>query len=485
MIYRLFYPMLVFKAVGMIFLILFAGIGLGPDEAQYWTWSRHLDFGYYSKPPGVAWQIFLTTALFGSTEFGVRMSAVILGTLFAWAVYRLGLQAGCSRNTASLAGMMAALTPLGFFSTFLAITDGGLLVFWTLALGELVKAKVDHQEPNYVRFGLYIACGALFKWPIYLLWLIAFIEQRSRKMITGLLISLLGLFPAVFWNATHQFATFKHVFTIVQGGNDGGSAGNPLEFIGSQAAIISPIIFILGISAFFFWKAQSKSVKFLGSVSLGIILAYVAYSFFKKGQGNWCLFAYPSLFVFIAAVFSEGKRRWLVFGGLGLSVALVLAAFMIPKMQQKILIPWKLNPFRHNVGWDALSKALEQVKTGPSFFFADKYQNSSILSFYAPGQPEAYFLNLSGARKNQFSYWPAPEAGKNGIFVAVENGTDLDKKMHNLEEHYLQALAPYFARIHAPKRVTLFRVDGKSVKEALIFYCEAFTGNMPIEPEKY
>ncbi|MFZ5728103.1 MAG: 4-amino-4-deoxy-L-arabinose transferase, partial [Pseudomonadota bacterium] len=24
---------------------------LYPDEAQYWLWSRTLDFGYFSKPP--------------------------------------------------------------------------------------------------------------------------------------------------------------------------------------------------------------------------------------------------------------------------------------------------------------------------------------------------------------------------------------------------------------------------------------------------
>jgi hypothetical protein len=40
--------------------------GLYPDEAQYWFWAKHLAFGYYSKPPLVAWLIALTTALFGN-----------------------------------------------------------------------------------------------------------------------------------------------------------------------------------------------------------------------------------------------------------------------------------------------------------------------------------------------------------------------------------------------------------------------------------
>src|ERR1700680_1577978 len=39
--------------------------GLYPDEAQYWFWAQHLELGYYSKPPLVAWLIALTTTMLG------------------------------------------------------------------------------------------------------------------------------------------------------------------------------------------------------------------------------------------------------------------------------------------------------------------------------------------------------------------------------------------------------------------------------------
>ena len=29
-------------------------LDLSEDESHYWEWSRHLDYGYYSKPPGIA-----------------------------------------------------------------------------------------------------------------------------------------------------------------------------------------------------------------------------------------------------------------------------------------------------------------------------------------------------------------------------------------------------------------------------------------------
>src|SRR5947207_7317897 len=63
--------------------------GLYPDEAQYWFWAQHPDFGYYSKPPLVAWLIALTTALFGDGEFAVRLSAPLLHAGAAAIVYAI------------------------------------------------------------------------------------------------------------------------------------------------------------------------------------------------------------------------------------------------------------------------------------------------------------------------------------------------------------------------------------------------------------
>ena len=46
--------------------IHFAKIDLVLDEAQYWTWSRELAFGYFSKPPMIAWVIRGSTKICGN-----------------------------------------------------------------------------------------------------------------------------------------------------------------------------------------------------------------------------------------------------------------------------------------------------------------------------------------------------------------------------------------------------------------------------------
>ena len=54
------------------------------DEAQYWFWGQNLDFGYYSKPPLIAWLIRFVTDLANSSDaFWVRVPAPFLHGLTA------------------------------------------------------------------------------------------------------------------------------------------------------------------------------------------------------------------------------------------------------------------------------------------------------------------------------------------------------------------------------------------------------------------
>jgi hypothetical protein len=75
-----------------------SGASLHVDEAQYWDWSRHLAWGYYSKPPLVAALIAASTALFGDAEHGVRALAMLCWVLAG------GVLALLARSVAAAAG---------------------------------------------------------------------------------------------------------------------------------------------------------------------------------------------------------------------------------------------------------------------------------------------------------------------------------------------------------------------------------------------
>ena len=67
-----------------------ARIDLVLDEAQFWTWSRELAFGYFSKPPVIAWVIRGASELCGDSEACIRSASPVLYTLAAFMLYLTG-----------------------------------------------------------------------------------------------------------------------------------------------------------------------------------------------------------------------------------------------------------------------------------------------------------------------------------------------------------------------------------------------------------
>lgn len=491
---------LALKAFFILWVISTERIGLGPDEAQYWTWSQSLDWGYYSKPPGIAWQIWLGTKLWGNTEFGVRFFAVFVGALLPLLVYRLARACDLLPHTAFWAGMIMAFSPLGVMGSLLAITDGGMMLFWTAACIIFVEAIDRQKTPSYLLIGLCILLGALFKWPIYIFWLwvlIAFVYfpfLRSKRLFVGIGISLLGLLPSVIWNFSHRWATFQHVFSTVKGADTQALwQGNLIEFIGAQVVLLSPLLFIcflLALGAFFKGRVRDP-LWFCASLSLITLVGFCAYAIFKKTQGNWCVFIYPTLIVYLSWFLSE-KVKW---GRMALQVSIAFSILIslfglsTPYIQAENLfgrlqIPYKWNPFRHNVGWQQMKPSLEQAGYDPKnhFLFGDRYQMSSLLSFYGPEQKRAYFFNLEGTRKNQFSFWPGMSAerlGETGFFAYVDQAPFTELSTH--VETYTQQLSPFFKRVEFIGSFQLFYAYDIRVKRLLLFKCVFFEGHEPVE----
>lgn len=484
---RFLLTLLAIKAVLLILLVCFGTIHLAPDEAQYWTWSQALDWGYYSKPPAIAWQIFATTSLFGNSELGVRYGAVIIGFCIPLAVYFLARKAEQIPQVAFWAAIAMAFSPLGFYLSFAATTDAGAILFLTLGLAALLSK----EGPNYLTAGMWIFFGALYKWTAFVLWPFALIYMlfvpsfRRLNIVWGILISLIALLPMVYWNQAHEWATFKHVGKTLAGA---ASKGNFFDFLGAQIGLLSPVFFLLLVWSFF--KKKEKSLNLLAAFP-AVMGGLLILSLFKKMQPNWGAFLYPPAMVLIAWSGCEHFKRVWLHVGVWLSISMVAAGVAVPWIQSNNLlpIPYRLNPFRQSMGWTNLTTALRRAGYQPrdQFLFGDKYQTASLLSFYGPGQKRAYFFNISQTRKNQFSYWPQmeeKERGRTGYFAVLEN-TDASS-LSWYETHYKERLAPYFDEVHYAGAYPLFSMQGTPVKYALIFKCSNFSGEpIQIRYEKF
>lgn len=481
------------KAILIALAMQSGAIELGPDEAQYWTWSQALDIGYYSKPPGIAWQIALGTWGLGDNERGVRALSNALAIGQASLVFQLARGAGLSSSGAWWSGLMMAFSPLGLIGSFFAITDVAFLLCWTGACVVVVEALTHRQAPSPLAVGGWVLGGALFKWPIYLFWLFYcgarlffFPFQQKQHLAWGIALSLLALLPSLWWNGTHDWATFRHVWATLQGGSGAHPAGGNIgAFLAAQGALASPLLAVLFcLACRKGWQQRkhlSPSLLFCFSITLsGLALATIL-SCVQKIQGNWVVWIYPTAWVIIAWYVVEEQRKALfwVKGALFLSSLVAFLLFLFPH----------LFPLKHNRGYKQLGLALERLGYDykRDFLVSDKYQTTSLLSFYASGQRRAYFLNLHGCRKNQFSYWPSldeTENGKSGYFIWVEDIPHLTKQWQQALNDYAETLNHYFEQVEPPLSIPLV-YNGTSVqKMAFIFRCHRpFT--VPIDPPLY
>ncbi|MEM7740472.1 MAG: glycosyltransferase family 39 protein, partial [Pseudomonadota bacterium] len=195
---------------------------LGADEAQYWFWSQEMSWGYYSKPPMIAWLIGLSTSVLGDTVIGVRALSPLLLAGTGMALFSASRQ---------LFGDKAGLSTLLFWHFMPAVVLGGtlmstdipLLFFWSTSLWLLVKMiEAPHGEKNAWALALGAALGAAFLskyaalyFPIGLI-IAALTSSYVRRGLTmrSTLISACALAvataPHLQWNIANEFQTVKH-----------------------------------------------------------------------------------------------------------------------------------------------------------------------------------------------------------------------------------------------------------------------------------
>src|SRR5271170_3662927 len=123
----------------LLFLYFHCPFDLSEDESQYWDWSRHLDWGYYSKGPGIAAIIHLAVVVgnwFGqqnATMPVVRTPAVIfsfisglVGILLARRIFR-------DDRVSLMMIVLSAGMPMFAIGSLLITIDSPMYCAWALA----------------------------------------------------------------------------------------------------------------------------------------------------------------------------------------------------------------------------------------------------------------------------------------------------------------------------------------------------------------
>lgn len=435
----------------IVFLVAVAGLRLliigqdelMGDEAYYQMWSERLDWGYYSKGPGVAAAIRASTALFGVNEFGLRFWSPILGLITALLLTSLARRL-YGDATAVWTAILVSVIPIFNVGGVLMTIDPLSSFFWVAAIYciWLALERSPRGTGYWVLAGGAIALGFLCKFTnalqlacvaLALLWVPRWRGEFLRAGFwTMCAVACLGALPPIIWNANHAWITATHLLERGGFGSSGFKWTSFPEFVGLQAIVYSPLIFIgLLIAVGRGWKeahghkpARAERARFLLAFTLPVLAFYAVLALRRPGEPNWTAVAYPSLCILAAMLWHEraGVRRG---AGVFAISALLLGAVMSVLIVDSDLIrrvgivwPYKKDPAARLRGWRASAEAVQAVRRQvekelgqPVFLIADKYQLAAELNFYLPerrleqpGHPPVY-LPESQEIQNQFSFW--------------------------------------------------------------------------------
>jgi dolichol-phosphate mannosyltransferase len=405
---------LVIAIVGYAFflrLIYSAQVELIPEEAYYWNYSRHLDFGYLDHPPLVAWLIRFGTTLFGNTEFGVRFGALCCGATSALYIFRL------TRNlfgepSALLALGLIQVLPFFFLSGMLMTPDAPLTAAWAASLYFLERALIGGRSRAWIGAGISVGIGLSSKYTIGLLGIAAFVfmllDPPSRRWLcrwepyAALLIAAAVFAPVIIWNATHHWASFAFQTSRRLAESPRFSLH---KLIASAFVLLTPTGLLAAGAAMIGITSRARASRFLQIAVMVPMTVFALFSLRHEVKLDWTGAPWTAALPLMAFGLAEsngggpGAKRWLrvMWPPTILAMLLVYGAGLyylvagIPGLgytQHTELVPVEWRDFARQI--DGIADALRS-KFGDKLLVVgmDRYAIASELAFYSHDQVKA------------------------------------------------------------------------------------------------
>ncbi len=373
------------------------------DESQYWAWSRELAFGYFSKPPLLAWIISLAEHVCGPSEACIRAPSPILYFGTSLLVYALARQLYDER-VAFFAAVSLMLATGTAFSSRIISTDVPLLFFWALALLAYVKLWSGADRRWTIVLGVALGLGLLAKYAmIYFVasvalaaWLGGDMRRlvRSRGLWIALAIAAALIIPNILWNVENGLVTFRHTGDNIQGC---GVQINPLrgfEFLATQFAVFGPVVFAVLLAAI--TRIASPRLRRDDRLMLAFAIPPLALvtvtATVTHANANWAAPAFISgIVVAVALLVRHGYWRTLA-ASLAIGIAVQAIALAGDAMATRVHIPFvrKGDIYARTLGWRALGEQAGRLaRHAGARTMAGEYRDAvASMLYYWRDQPE-------------------------------------------------------------------------------------------------
>jgi hypothetical protein len=383
----------------------------------------------------IAWMIAIGRLVFGDTALGVRFVPALgsLGTGLALGELSRRLH---GNDAARWTSLFFALQPAAVLGSSFAFPDAPLLLFCSLTLLSVAKALESRRGAWWLAVGVAWGAAMLSKYTAgflpAVLFLYLLITPRDRGWLKtpwpylAVLVGIAVFSPVLYWNATHDWASFRFQAVRRFEEMEGPRVSGGLKFLAGQWGASLPLTFPLAVAATTAAiRRRTPNDLLLLCLSLPLLVFFFIIGFSRASHVFWPLPAYLALAILMGETAARGSSRVADFyrAGRGWIVGVSAAALLAGTVH--FIHPLPRVPAMHGVyDWDGITERAVQLRSelpAGSFVLGvgKRYLCAAQLAFHLHSVDQVQAKNLLGEDGLQFAYWAHPEALRTHDAVVV------------------------------------------------------------------
>lgn len=414
------------------------------EEAYYWNYAQHLDWGYFDHPPMVGWLIAASTWLLGDNPFAVRLPALGCWLVALVALVRLA-QVQWGRDAGWATALVFAAMPFAIGAGLVMTPDAPLMAAWAVTLLATREALSRGRTGWWLVAGCALGLGMLSKYSIALLvppaMLMLFLTADGRRQLVrpgpwlAVTIMALCFVPVIYWNSQHDWVSFRFQ---TAGRWTGAAAFHGHELIRDMLALAGPLVLavaLLGHRRIIGLVSRPGSRYLL--LALGLPLAvFAAHACLHEPRPNWTGPPLLALVPLVGALAAWTLRcRPYVIHDRVFATALLLPVVLLGVFLHYVAIglpgvayPRQIARF---IGWRQLgvkvyAMAEQERRDGgalPIIAGVDRYNIASQIAFATADKyqnhAEIASGGLFGVDDLMYRYWSPPAAARDHDVLVV------------------------------------------------------------------
>jgi hypothetical protein len=393
---------------------------LANDEAYYYAFSKHLDFGYFDHPPMIALYIFLGSFLSG--ELGVRLLAVLSQPLFLYFLWKIIAPPNTSVKSVLLFFLIAFSAPMLHIYGFVAVPDAPLLLFSALFLYSFINYLKFDKWKDIILMGIAIAAIGYSKYTGVLVVFFAVMAVPKIFLKKGIYISgviaFVLMLPHFYWQYLHDWSSFYYHLV---GRNEGFKLAHIGEYLLNFLLVFNPLLFPVFVWKSIKFKQKPIEYRVLFVMAAGFFFFYLFSCFKGHIQPQWFIPVLYAVIAFLwyAMVVEPIKRlnlylKYVCFISVFFSILFRIELFFNP-------LQIDAEVFNNRKKYETLSNSAGELP----LIFKGKYAHAAKYNFYT-GKPAFAYPDLRH-RTSQYQFWNMDDAWI-GKPVAILN------KFYNVKE---------------------------------------------------